>query len=97
MNPEGIGGYSDRINQLVETLIHDPRAIVGFAVLIVVSMFLKWKWFYIPALTLVALVVTYHYTFARAGVGEFSPNLGFFLVGIFLVVVVGVYFLLIKD
>ena len=97
MNPDSISPYSDRLNQLISQLLHDPRAIVGFFVLLAASIFLKWKWFYVPAITIVALAVTYHYTFARAGVGEASPSLGFFLVGIFIVIVVGAYFLLIKE
>jgi len=97
MNPDAISPYSDKVNQLIATLLQDPRAIVGFFVLVAVTMFLKWKWFYVPALTIVALAVIYHYTFQRAGVGEATPQLGFFLVGIFLAVIVGMYFLLIKD
>jgi len=96
MNPDTFSGYSDKINQLIATLIHEPWAIVGFFVLLAVSLFLKWKWFYVPALTIGALAVIYHYIFQRANVGD-TPLLGLFVVAIFLAVIVGTYFLLIKD
>jgi len=97
MNPDSISPYSDKVNEIIATLIHDPRAIVGFFVLLAASIFLKWKWFYVPAFTIGAFAVIYHYTFQRANVGEASPLMALFVVGIFLAVVVGVYFLLIKD
>ncbi len=96
MNSE-LSGISDTVNRFVDHLLKEPRAIVGFFVFLAVAMFLKWKWFYVPALTLVALAVVFHYTFDRTRAGEFSANLGFFLIGLFLAAIIGAYYLFIKQ